>query len=67
MCVLCINKMLYMYTEYLVSSPSPSTANNVKMCQYLHTCSLSCNCFGDDGLKALAEGIKNYKELKQLK
>ena len=58
-----------MYTEYLVSSPSPPTANNVIMCHYFlfHTCSLSGNSFGDDGLKALAEGIKSCEELKQLK
>ena len=60
--------MLYMYTEYLVSSPSPPTANNVIMCHYFlfHTYSLDHNSFGDDALQGLAEGIKNCKELKQL-
>ena len=48
---------------------SYTAANNVIMCHYLlfHTCSLGDNFFGDDGLEALSEGIKNCKELKVLR
>ena len=57
---------LIMYTEHL-SSPSPPTANSVEMCHLFlfHTCSLYGNHYGDDGLHAVAEGIKNCKELKE--
>ena len=52
-----------------MSSPSPPTANNIIRCHcfLFHTCSLGVNPLGDDGLLVLAEGIKNCKELKDLK
>ena len=66
--ILCINRYCTCILN-LVSSPSPPpTANSVIMCHYFLslTCSFGGNQFGDDGLQAVAEGIENCRELKQL-